>query len=809
MKQKGLLLIIIITSFANGLSANNPAKGEICGTVQDSITGEFIPYTTIRLFNVVDSTLIKGCITENNGKFCLTDIDYGNYYLIIDFIGYNSKNIEISLDNKKKELKIVLSMNQFLLSEVEITAEKKLIENTVEKKTFNVSKNTTISGGNALDALQSIPSVSTDIDGIVTYRGSENVMILINGEQSGLISKDNNNALEQIPAEAIEKIEVISNPSAKFDAQGMSGVINIILKKNSNPGSRTNIRLSAGYDNLFNAHVGYSKSANKYSFNISGGINHKSAYQTKEHLRTNYENPNAGNYYQYDYLDNNYNTGIANTGFIYKINKKSNISISALFNKEFSKGDRKINYKTYDTENVLSRMYDKDIDISNNSYGFDGEVAYNKKFSKPEQTLIISTHYSIFDRSQEMENSQHYQDIDIPPELQNTESLQFNQLNSFKIDYQHPVNNSSLFETGYKITYQDINSDFTSLSYDYTNANWVDDTALNNYFGYIEMNNAFYVNYYRSFSLFEIQAGVRTEHTYILMNDTSVNDYLDIFPGFTLSKKFNNNTVYIGYNRRINRPKISMLNPYSNEYADVLNMHVGNPDLMPEYVNSFEAAYHKTGNKITFSETVYFRYIKNAISRLKSATNDSALTMRFINLDHAKMYGNELIASFNPLKWWEINAGFNLFYTNLKGTYQNNTVDNSKLGWTAELTTIFKLPEGANVQLSGYYRSELPSVMGTFISRYFVDFAVKKNLFKKKGVLIFKISDVFNTYRYGLNLDAVDDNNYRYSQSNERIRESRFFILSFNYSFGNMNNGSKPKSNKKEKNKFFLEEFDK
>jgi len=809
MKQKGLLLVILAVSFVNGLLASNPVKGEICGTVQDSITGIVIPYATIRLFNVGDSTLIKGCITENAGRFCLADIDYGSYYLVIDFIGYKSENIDVSLENKKMELKVVLSKNQFSLDEVEVTAEKKLIENTVEKKTYNVSKNTTISGGNALVALQSIPSVSIDIDGIVTYRGSENVMILINGEQSGLVSKDNNNALEQIPAEAIEKIEIISNPSAKFDAQGMSGVINIILKKDNNSGSSSNIRLSAGYNNLFEVYGGYSKSAKKYSYKISGGINHKSAFQTKEHLRTNYENPNAGNYYQFDSLNNNYNTGIVNAGFVYKINKKNNISTSAFFNKELSNGNRKIKYKTFDTENTLVRMYDKYIDINNNSYGFDGTVAYNKKFNKPEQSLKIGTHYSIFDRCQKMENSQQNQDNNIAPELQNTQSLQFNELVSFKIDYQHPLNSSSIIETGYKFTYQDITSDFTSSNYDYTNAIWVDDTALNNNFGYIEMNNAFYFNYNGSFSLFEIQAGVRTEHTHNLMNDTLTNDYLDFFPSITLSKKFDNNTVYIGYNRRINRPKISMLNPYSNEYADVLNMHIGNPYLMPEYVNSFEVSFHHTGNKFSFSETVYLRNIKDAISPLKSATNDSALTKRYINLDHAQMFGNEIIASLAPLKWWEINAGFNLFYTSLKGVYQNNIVNNSRLGWTAELTTQFKLPEGINVQLSGYYRSKLPSVMGTFVSRYYVDFAVKKNLFGKKGVLIFKISDVFNTYRYGLNLDAIDDNGYRYSQSNERIKESRYFILTFNYSFGKVNSGSKQKSKKKDNNKFFLEGFDK
>lgn len=247
-----------------------------------------------------------------------------------------------------------------------------------------------------------------------------------------------------------------------------------------------------------------------------------------------------------------------------------------------------------------------------------------------------------------------------------------------------------------------------------------------------------------------------------------------------------------------------MLDPFSNEYVDLLNMHKGNPDLKPEYVNSVEIGNRLVFNKFSGLISVYYRNIDQAISRIKSASNDSALIVSFINLDKAKLTGGEISLSYNPFKWWNINSSSNIFYTNLSGEYGNNHIDNSRTGWDLSLSNNFKLPEDFDFQLTSYYRSKLPSVLVTYKERYYVDLALNKKILKNKAQIVLKISDVFNTYKFGLDLDAIDDNGFRYSQINRRKRESRYFILSFFY-----NINGKEQQHKKQKESFFLNKFDK
>jgi outer membrane receptor protein involved in Fe transport len=233
-------------------------------------------------------------------------------------------------------------------------------------------------------------------------------------------------------------------------------------------------------------------------------------------------------------------------------------------------------------------------------------------------------------------------------------------------------------------------------------------------------------------------------------------------------------------------------------------MHKGNPDLKPEYVNSVEV-----GNRFIFKKfsgliSVYYRHIDQAISRIKSASNDSALVVSFMNLDKAKLLGGEISLSYKPFEWWNINSSSNIFHTNLTGEYGNNHVNNSKTGWNFSLSNNFKLPKDFGFQLSGYYRSKLPSIMGVYKERYYIDLALNKKIIKNSAQIVFKISDVFNTYKFGLDLDAIDDKGYRYSQINRRENESRYFILSFIY-----NINGKEQQRKKRKENFFLDGFDK
>ncbi len=800
IKKISVLMLFTIVLIGNTFSASLIDFCEINGTIKDKTTGEGLPFSSVQLISQNDSNIIKGALSDINGNYIIKNISSGKYKLVASYMGYHQSKKIIDIQAKKSKHNFLLLQKSFSLSEIEITIEKNSIEKSIEKTTVNVAKNTTLTGGTAVDVMQTLPSVDVDIEGNINYRGSDKVIILLNGEKSELVK-----SLDQIPADQIEKIELINNPSAKYEAEGMSGIINIVLKSGNTKRNKTTLMLNTGYPETLGGNAGYSIITGKTRFFVNTGINHKTKYQTKEHLRKNYEKPNTFNYYQFDRQDKNLNNAFINTNFEYAINKKQHIGLSIIGSKKFNSADREINYKTLNEIGDTERESLKEIDILLNNHTIEGNANYRYSFKRKGQFLKTNFHYSLLDQLQQMNNKCFFELINDNPELQNTFSEQLNKNTHFSLDYSHPINDSILFETGYNFNTKDLLNNFYSKNYNYNSKEWIEDASLANKFNYIQQINSVYLNINGKLKFFEFQAGVRAEHTHNLQNSDNENEYLDFFPSVNLSRKLNNHfTVFAGCNRRINRPTIKMLNPFTDEYADVLNMHKGNPNLKPEYVNSYELGNRFIFNKISGFGSVYFRDIDQAISRIKSASNDSALFVSFINLDKAKLFGSELAMSYKPYKWWSINIGGNIFYTNLNGEYENNHINNSKIGWNASVLNKIKLSKDFGVQLSGYYRSKLPSVMGTYIERYYMDIAVNKKILKNKGQLVFKITDIFNTYMYGLNLDAIDDNNYRYSQINRRKNESRYFILSFIY-----NINGKEQQKKKHKENFFLEGFDK
>lgn len=775
-----------------------PDKCELSGVIKDSINNEALPFASVQVLTN-DSTFVKGTMTNSEGNYLIRDIKTGEYIIIASYMGYHEKKTILKIQSKKVSFDFSLIQKNISLSEISIIAEKNLVENKLEKTTVNVAKNTTVSGGTATDVMQTLPSIDIDIDGNINYRGSDKVIILINGEKSELVK-----SLDQIPADQIQEVELINNPSAKYEAEGMSGIINIILKSGNSGKNKTTLTINAGYPETIGGNVGYAGMKDKTQFLINVGIKHNTKFQTKEHLRENYENPDAFNYYQYDRQDANLNDAFLNTNFDYNINKNQKIGISFIGSKKFNNADRTINYETLTKTGQKTNESLKEIDIDLNNYTIDGILNYRCDFIRG-RFLSLKVHYSLFDQLQEMNNEFYPELSNLNPELQNTNSKQINKQTDFAVNYMHPYNDSLYFETGYNFNAKDLLNDFNSVIY--TNSGeWINDAALANKFNYTQMIHAIYFSLTAKLKFIELQAGLRSEFTSNVQNSTNTDEYIDLFPSVNISHKLNNHfTVYAGYNQRINRPTIKMLNPFSDEYADLLNMHKGNPDLNPEYVNSFEVGNRFVFSKLSGMGSVYYRNIDHAISRIKSASNDSALYISFMNLDKAKLIGYEISLTYKPFKWWNINSSSNIFHTNLSGVYVNNKIDANKTGWNMSISNNFKLPKDFGFRLSGYYRSKLPSVMGTYKERYYIDLALNKKILKDKAQFIFKISDVFNTYKFGLDLDAIDENNYRYSQINRRKKESRYFVLNFIYNI----NGKEQQQQKKQKKKFYLDGFDK
>lgn len=789
-------VLLLATGYTNAaFSAGSRCR--LSGHVTDAKTGEGLPFASLLLRSTTDSTITKGAISAMDGTYSITDIPYGNYKLTAAFMGYENQSFEITIDKRTVNFDIGLSRKSYTMSEVEIQAEKQVVEQGIEKTTVNVSRNTALSGGNALDVMQTLPSVDFDVNGNISYRGSSRVTLLLNGKQSGLVK-----SLEQIPAGQIEKIEIINNPSAKYDANGTSGIINIVLKSGNKTKSKTSLNLYAGLPETYGGNVGYSDLKGKSSFFVNGGYNYKTRFQTKEHLRKNYEASNVPDYYQYDRQDEKLNDLIVNSGMDYSIGKKQQVGLSLVGSRTFNSAIRKINYKTLQGDDTIYNSI-KDINIALENYSLDGDLNYQLAFSKKGQKLDANLHMTYLDQLHEMDNVFYPVSDEANRELQNTDSKQLNRVAVFSLDYADPLKDSVKLESGYRYTRKDLRNDFNSESFDAGSGLWVDDTALSNQFHYLLNIHAVYVNLVTRFSQFDLQVGLRAEYTTDYQLEKRTSEYVDFFPSITVSRKLSAPfESYISYNRRINRPTIKMLNPYTNEYADVLNQHIGNPDLKPEYVNSIEVGTRYASGNFSGLFSVYFRNIDQAISRVKSATNDSALTVTFMNLDKAHLYGSEISVSWKVTEWWHVNTSANIFYTELSGIYGPNVINRSHTGWTGSMMNKIKLPLGVGLQLNGYYKSKLPDVMGTYKERYYLDMALDRKILSNKGKVIFKISDLFNTYRYGLDLAGVDENGFEYSQRNRRKNESQYFILSFIY-----NISGKPKQMKK--GNYFLEDFGK
>lgn len=794
-----ILLLVLITLISHE-SFSFPVEPtcEIDGTISDEKSGEGLPYATIQLISSVDQSFFKGTISDAKGNFSIDGLPPGKYHITASYMGYEPQKLDVEIAEKKTKLNILLSSKHLALDEVEIKSEKKLVEHNIEKTTINVTKDATVTGGTAVDVLQTMPSVDFDVNGNLHYRGSDRVTVLINGQKSEL-----SKTLEQIPADQVDKIELINNPSAKYEAEGMSGIINIVLKSGKKARDNTTVMINAGYPETLGGNAGYSGVSAKSNFFVNAGIQHQTKFQTKEHWRDNYGDPDALNYYQYDRQDENLNNVMVNARYGYNLNNKQKIGLSFVGSTRFNNADRGIDYETLDKNgNIVYESY-KDIDISLNNYTIDGNLDYQKLFDENGRQFKTSLHYSLLDQLQEMDNVYYPELNEENTVLQNTYSEQLNHQLVFRADYEHPIKDSIDIATGYFFDMKDLLNDFIAEDYKHETDSWENDTALSNIFSYQQYINAAYFDFYASLKYFVLQLGLRAEYTYNKQDGSKKDEYFNLFPSLKLSKNLGNHfNIFIAYSKRINRPTIKMLNPYTNEYADILNMHVGNPDLKPEYVNSFEAGSQFVFEKVSGSASVYYRIVDQAISRVKFATDDSALLVTFMNLDYANLFGGELLFSYNPFEWWLINGNGNIFYTAMKGEYGPNQIDRKLTGWTGNLSMRFKIPFGFGIQLSGYYRSKLPDVMGTYMEIYYIDFAATKSVFKGKGKLIFRISDVFNTYRYGLDLNGIDENGYSYSQKNRRKNESQYFVLSFVYNIDG-------KEKKQKKTNFYLDSYGK
>lgn len=770
-------------------NTENNVSHFIKGNVVDSETRAPLEFATVTLFSQQDSSMVTGGITDADGGFSL-EVKLGRYYLQVEFIGFqllNMNDIVVGRDHRNLDLgELILSTEASILDEVVVQAEKSTMQLSLDKKVFNVGKDLANTGGTAADVLDNVPSVTVDVEGNVELRGAGGVRILVDGKPSGLIGISNSDGLRNLPANMIDKIEVVTNPSARYEAEGMSGIINIVLKKDRNKGLNGSFDLTAGHPNNYGVALNMNFRRDKFNFFTSYNLRYR-------------KGPGNGNHYQEFYEGNDtlitQNTsrrkrgGLSNSirfGADYFFNKKN--ILTTAFNYRYSDDDNfnRIKYRDYlnnlDNKVEYTERTDDEVEKEPN---LEYSLTYKKLFDRKGHELNFDFRYQ---NEEESERSEILEQSFLPDEVTKSGKPDLQQLSNnvegnsnliFQLDYIRPFDESGKFEAGLRSGIKDITNDFKVE--EMRDGEWVALPGFTNNLLYDENIHAAYTTVGNEFGSFSWQAGLRAEYSEVrteLLQTNEVNprDYFNFFPsvflGYEIDEK---NTFQVSYSRRIRRPGFWELNPFLT-FSDARNIWGGNPDLNPEYTNSYEAGYLKYFEKGTLTSAVFYRHTDGVIERIREVTSDTTSETRPRNLSTRDDYGLEFTFSYDPMKNWRLNGNVNFFRTQTDGTFEGQDYSADAYTWFGRLSSRVTILKKVDLQVNVNYRAPRNTTQGRRLAMWNVDPAASMDILKGKGTLTLSVRDLFNTRRRRY----ISEGENFYIEGDWRWRARRT-TLTFNY----------------------------
>lgn len=749
-------------------------------------------YATVTLLRA-DSSVAGGALTDDAGAFSITPIPAGSYTMRISGIGFTTVNrpgIAVQDGGTVNVGTITIVMSSQSLQEVSVAGERPLMELSVDKKVFNVEKNITTAGGSAADVLQNVPSVSVDADGSVSLRGKSNVTILIDGKPSTLFGGDPASALASLPAASVESVEVITNPSAKYDAQGMGGIINIVTKRNKKLGLNGSATLGVGTRDKYNGTLNLNLRNNKWNIFLNSSFRQNRNINTNTTTRTNAFNDSA---YRSEETGLRMFSGFFNTlGAEYTINEKNSITLTENVNIMQWGGRGTTNYMTYNRQNEGQQyaLQRRENDNSGGPFSISSSLDYKRKFTKQREELTanLTYAYTIVQREQEYITN----DYDGSGNLLYGPILQYatggghtSSMNG-QIDHTMPFfTTNGKLDAGLKSQLFWFRSQNDAMRTDPNGGETVDSLLLNGY-NYSQFTYAAYTSFSDQQGKWSYQAGLRLEYsiyegsTIQLGNKRYTNEFLNLFPSvFTSYKIADDQSIYLSYTRRINRPHFFQLMPYV-DLSNPQDTSMGNPDLKPEFINNLELNYSKQFKKgHMFIVSAYYQYTQNLIERYRLFYADGTTFSQPRNLNAGITYGAELTGRLQLTKFWDATLNANFFYNEVQGTNIDPLLNNSGASWLGKINTNFKLPAGFSLQLNGNYEAPKTIAQGQLQEVGWLDAAIRKNLWNNKATLVLNVSDIFNTRKYTTEYAYPS-----YTQITYRDRETRIGNISFTYRFG-------------------------
>lgn len=817
--MKKLLLTVILSYINILIYAASPAPIDIKGKITDATTKDIIEFVNVSIYDN-NGNLVKGAITDLDGNYIIQDVGKGSYTMKVSYVGYRTVEKKINVDgNKNMTLNLSMREDTELLDEVEIVAEKPQMIFDIDKRIFNADHDLTSLGGSASDLLSNIPSIEVDSEGTVSLRGDEGVTIWINGKDSGLTSDNQSQILEQLPAETIDRVEVITNPSSKYSSEGSAGIINIILKKNINIGYYGGVQARATTAGMYNASGNINYSKGKWDMFLNVGYRHHNGKSEGYDNRT----MNDGTYLnQTSEGKRKGDNMFTRLGVTFHPTFKDDISLNGFGMFGGGSNNRTINYLsnmpgTYQSA-VRKTLGNDDMNGGNIS------MDYMHRFSE-KSYLSASASYNVWG----MDGSTDYlQDSQYADRTESSIQKQSSHMNNngweFTADYSNQITENHKIETGYKGELRSEHSPIETMS-GTSYGNLVPQNNLYNDFRYDSDIHALYVSYSGKINNFGIQAGLRGEYTLTdavtkykntdgeIMFDTYKTDYLDLFPSLFLSYSLpNNNEIQVNYTRRLRRPRGHMLNSFRN-ITDSTNISYGNPSLSPQYSNVFEVNYIKTWGLHTLTASAYYRGADNVFERITYMDENEIMNTTWFNVTESKSIGVELVAKnklFNNIL--DLTTTVNLYYFKLDGFefYDSRTGNllatgdsEENFSWDARMIANVKLPYDINLQVTGRYRSKRTVAQGYRKPSYSLDAGLRKSFLDNRLSIAVNARDLLDS-RKRQSITIGDD--FRQESSNSFI--GRNIGITISYSFGNLKEMLRKQANRPQNSNSANEEDD-
>ncbi|MEQ1732443.1 MAG: TonB-dependent receptor [Bacteroidia bacterium] len=793
------ILLPLLLLFSTIALAQQPAlpenKGRVAGKVTDATTKTAVEFATIKIIDATTSKLVDGATTNEQGFFNIV-INYGKYVVNVDFIGFDKYTSDtVIIDNTNRELvlkNVALSTKSKNLQAVEITAQKEVVENKIDRKIYNVAKDLNAASGSAENVLQNVPSVTFDSDGNINLRGGANVTILINGKPTSLGGADKQALLSQIQASSIEQIEVITNPSARFDADGTNGIINIVLKKNQKPGHFGTVAFGAGSRqelksftvNKYVTTASYNYRNKWLALGTTLNYNNKPVFAYGDLNRTTQTTDSTQlKMLQYNSSERNIAVTSGRVTADITLSPTNQLFVSGSGMYHTNTAEELINYNFSNKNDVLLSSYNRYNTSNMLMKNWNTAAQYRHDIKENKSFFTIDASYDNLKNN----NASQYITLLAPTgTVTQLSTIMYTNLIQAQADYSNKFSDKVKLETGVKYTTRNA-ATALDASNNVSATGYIYDTLISSALNYTDANYAGYANASGAMLGLNYMAGVRYENVQVNLTVPKNNgkfsySIANFFPSLFLNKVVKKSTVGISYSRRIRRPSAEQLNPFP-EYDDPTSLRVGNPLLKPEFINSFEATFNTTYNAWSYSLVGYYRLLQNPFNRLISANNNGVIYVTLANIDATYNTGIDasLRLTFIPKTTISINS--NTYYAQVKSTVEGNAFSKQGVVSNNKFSVSYSASKVLQFQLNANLNTPMFNAQGIIQPANIMGISAKYDFWKQRANLTLNYSDITNTQYFKIKVVGTN-----FETTNYRKRESRILFATLTIKLGKDDN---------------------